>query len=177
MTVIVRLRVCEIHAGLRQVSSASVGFARSFAMAVTIAALCTTAIGVEILPAVRTAPSHTDARAERLAAFFAAYNCPPPHYVEDYLRAADRYGLDYRLLPAISVRETTCGSTEVNNNRWGYHPGRQSFPSVRTGIEFLARQLALNPPYAGKALKDKLWTYNPKPAYPDEVQRIMRRIE
>jgi len=146
----------------------------------TILAFWTTTIGVETLKIVsaanRTSP-FPDIRAERLSGFFKAYHCPTPHYVQDYLQAADRYGLDYRLLPAISVRETTCGLAEANNNRWGYHPGRQSFPSVRAGIEFLARQLAMKPPYRGKSLDKKLWTYNPRPTYPEEVRRIMRQIE
>ncbi len=118
-----------------------------------------------------------DPRVVRLSAFFQAYNCPEPHHINAYLRAADAYGLDYRLLPAISLRETTCGVTEKNNNRWGYHPGRQSFPSVEAGINFLARHLAEEPPYAGKTLRQKLFTYNPLPAYPGEIQRLMRQIE
>jgi hypothetical protein len=118
-----------------------------------------------------------DPRADRLNAFFRAYNCPKPHHVQDYIRAADIYGLDYRLLPAISVRETTCGLAERDNNRWGYHPGRRTFPSIGEGINFLARQLAEHPPYAGKSLRQKLFTYNPRPSYPAEVERLMRQIE
>jgi hypothetical protein len=119
----------------------------------------------------------TDPRAGRLAAFFEAYHCPKPHYVQDYLRAADTYGLDYRLLPAISVRETTCGQAETRNNRWGYHPGRQRFDSIAEGIDFVARQLSENRPYAGKTLREKLFVYNPRRAYPTEVEKIMRQIE
>lgn len=122
-------------------------------------------------------PSKPDPRANRLTAFFDSYHCPKPHYVRDYLRAADAYGLDYRLLPAISVRETTCGVAEWENNRWGYHPGRQRFHSIEEGIDFLARQLAENPPYAGKSLHQKLFVYNPRLAYPAEVEKIMRQIE
>jgi hypothetical protein len=148
--------------------------------ATTILVLWGTRFGVEIpQPGSATGwpqPS-SDPRTQRLAAFFKAYNCPQPNYAEEYLRAADRYGLDYRLLPAISIRETTCGMWEENNNRWGYHPGRQRFPSVKAGIDFVARTLASNPPYAGKTLSDKLFTYNPRPAYRDEVWRIMREIE
>jgi hypothetical protein len=66
---------------------------------------------------------------------------------------------------------------EKNNNRWGYHPGRQTFRSIDAGIDFLARQLAENPPYVGKSLNEKLFTYNPRPAYPAEVERMMRQIE
>ena len=116
-------------------------------------------------------------RFARLERFFGRYNCPLPQHVTDYLSAADRYGLDYRLLPALSIRETHCGLEETGNNRWGYHPGRQTFPSIEAGIDYVARQLAENPAYKGKTLPDKLFTYNPRAAYPGEVRRIMRQIE
>ena len=83
----------------------------------------------------------------------------------------------HRLLPAVSIRETLCGVADMQNNLWGYHPGRQTFPSVSVGIDYVARQLAQNPFYKGKPLQEKLFTYNPRPAYPDEIRRIMRQIE
>ena len=118
-----------------------------------------------------------DFRIARLEAFFQNYNCPKPRYVSAYLRAADQYGLDYRLLPAVSLRETGCGAAERNNNRWGYHPGRQAFNSVQEGIEFMARTLTEGLYYRGKPLHQKLLTYNPRPAYPGEVKRIMQEID
>jgi len=119
-----------------------------------------------------------DPRAARLEAFFRYYHCPQPFHVLEYLRATDDYGLDYRLLPAISIRETQCGVEGQDlNNHWGYHPGRQTFPSIAAGIDYVARQLAENPLYRDKSLYDKLFTYNPLPRYPDEVRRIMRQIE
>lgn len=152
-------------------------------LAIATAAIVTAAVPVGTREAVvairRPQPpvSRADQRVERLRAFFQAYRCQEPHHVQEYLRAADVYGLDYRLLPAISIRETTCGWTEQDNNWWGYHPGRQIFPSVEAGIDFVARRLAKEPPYAGKSLREKLYTYNPRPAYPVEVERIMRQIE
>jgi hypothetical protein len=118
-----------------------------------------------------------DQRATNLEHFFKLYHCPTPYHTFEYLRAADGYALDYRLLPAVSIRETLCGVTERENNRWGYHPGRQSFPSIEAGIDFVAWQLANNPLYKGKTLHDKLFTYNPRPKYPLEVQKIMQQIE
>jgi hypothetical protein len=118
-----------------------------------------------------------DPRIVRLGKLFRTYNCPEPHHISEYLSAADGYGLDYRLLPAVSIRETLCGISEKQNNRWGYHPGRQTFPSIEVGIDFVARQLAENPLYKGKTLQEKLFTYNPLPAYPGEVERIMRRAD
>lgn len=151
------------------------------AAALALSATTTADIPATAIAIARTRPqvqaSQPDPRFARLAAIFHAYNCPPPHYIENYIHVADAYRLDYRLLPAISIRETTCGVTEKQNNRWGYHPGRQTFSSVEAGIEYVARQLAANPPYRGKTLNDKLFTYNPRPAYPGEVQQIMRQIE
>jgi hypothetical protein len=119
-----------------------------------------------------------DPRIARLEKFFEIYHCPTPRYTSQYLRAADRYGLDYRLLPAVSIRETSCGKTaNQRNNLWGYHPGRQEFPTIEAGLEVLARRLAEDSLYKGKALPDKLFTYNPVPAYVDEVTWIMRQIE
>ena len=45
-----------------------------------------------------------DTRVEKLVAFFRAYRCPQPFHVQEYLRAADANAIDYRLLPAVSVR-------------------------------------------------------------------------
>lgn len=134
-------------------------------------------------PAVRQRPVITvllkqDPRAARLEKFFKYYHCATPYHAFEYLRAADGYGLDYRLLPAVSIRETLCGATSKQlNNPWGYHPGRQSFTSIAEGIEVIAKRLTQHPLYRGKTLQDKLFTYNPRAAYPKEVERIMRQIE
>jgi hypothetical protein len=122
--------------------------------------------------------NHPDPRVARLERFFKYYGCDAPFHTFDYLRAADAYGLDYRLLPAISIRETCCGKgAQQENNFWGFHPGHQSFPSVPEGIDFIAQRVTQHPAYKGKSLDGKLFTYNPLPAYPGEVKRIMRQIE
>jgi len=147
------------------------------------AGLVVSAIATADLPAARfiqmsSVPSRPDPRIARLENVFKLYHCPAPHQTSEYIRAADDYGLDYRLLPAVSIRETRCGAAErQEHNRWGYHPGRQSFSSVEVGIEVLAHRLSQNPLYRGKTLHDKLFTYNPRAAYPAEVARIMRQIE
>jgi hypothetical protein len=118
-----------------------------------------------------------DPRSVRLEAFFKAYDCPAPLHVNEYLRAADSHALDYRLLPAISLVESTCGAFERMNNRWGWDSTQSGFPSVQAGIEFIAAQLAENPSYKGKSVKEKLFTYNPYPQYVRQVQRLMREIQ
>jgi hypothetical protein len=151
-------------------------WARALGAAAVGLTLCATTTAD--VPAERMRPILSDPRIARLENFFKIYHCPTPHHTSEYLSAADDYGLDYRLLPAVSIRETQCGVAEKpQNNLWGYHPGRQSFPSVKVGLDFLAHRLTQNPLYKGKTLQGKLFTYNPRPAYPKEVERIMRQIE
>jgi hypothetical protein len=152
--------------------------ARSMAAASLGFALCAnTTADVPSVKPIPVAVSKPDPRAAMLERFFRVYGCPAPHHVAEYLRAADSYELDYRLLPAISIRETLCGVGAWQNNRWGYHPGQQSFPSVEVGIDFVAQVLAEGVHYKGKTLDQKLFTYNPKTKYPEEVKGIMRQIE
>jgi hypothetical protein len=118
-----------------------------------------------------------DSRPAKLEAFFKSYQCPRPYYIEDYLRAADTYGVDYRLLPALSVRESTCGQYDRRNNRWGWDSARTGFRSVPVGIEFVTGQLAQGDYYEGKSLEEKIYTYNPLPRYVAEVKHLMREID
>jgi len=122
--------------------------------------------------------SRIDPRAVRLSNFFKKYSCPTPNYVAEYLRIADQNELDYRLLPAISIRETQCGVHDKGNNWLGFHPDWSlTFPTPLAGIEFIGRRLAEHPFYKGKSLEKKLLTYNPYPKYPGEVLSIMQEIE
>jgi len=122
-------------------------------------------------------PESSDPRGARLEAFFKTYGCPAPLHVNDYLRAADSHALDYRILPAISLVESTCGAFEKMNNRWGWDSAQTGFPSVPAGIEFITEQLADGPPYKGKTVKEKLFTYNPYPQYVRQVEKLMQQIE
>jgi len=72
-----------------------------------------------------------DPRSVRLEAFFKAYDCPAPLHVAEYLRAADSHALDYRILPAISLVESTCGAFQRMNNRWGWDSAQSGKPAVR----------------------------------------------
>jgi len=118
-----------------------------------------------------------DPRSVKLEAFFKTYDCPTPLHVQAYLQAADDHDVDYRLLPAISLVESTCGTFERKNNRWGWASVQSGFASVPAGIDYITEQLAQNPRYKGKTVKQKLYTYNPYPEYVHQVERLMRQIE
>ena len=117
-----------------------------------------------------------DERRLKLQSFFESYRCPAPLHVEDYLREADKNAIDYRLLPAISVRESTCGRHARLNNHWGWDSARSGFSSVKAGIRYLAQTLSLGPRYKDKPVNAKLKTYNPNLQYVAEVMRLMGEI-
>ena len=118
-----------------------------------------------------------DIRVAKLESFFRMHACPAPYHIADYLRAADLNGIDYRLLPAVSVRESTCGRYARMNNRWGWDSARTGFESVARGIHFIAHELAFGRAYRGKTLDQKLYAYNPKANYVHEIKRLMNEID
>jgi len=124
-------------------------------------------------PTVRRAP---DPRLQRLQEFFAQRDCPLRDSAADFLVAADRNDLDWRLLPSISIIESSGGKDYRNNNVFGWDSCRESFSSVREGIHFVADQLANSRMYKNKNLDGKLSTYNPRPDYPERVKAVMHSL-
>jgi len=117
-----------------------------------------------------------DPRLARLQQFFATRDCPLQEAAADFLAAADRYALDWRLLPSISFIESSGGKDYRNNNVFGWDSPLQSFSSVREGIHYVAAQLARSERYKNKSLDGKLRTYNPTPGYPGKVKAVMRTL-
>jgi hypothetical protein len=117
-----------------------------------------------------------DERLLRLNKFFADGNCPLRNASADFLEAADRYDLDWRLLPSISVVESGGGKVFRNNNVLGWDSCNRRFKSVRAGIHVVASRLASSALYRDKNLDGVLATYNPDPEYVARVKSVMRKI-
>lgn len=117
-----------------------------------------------------------DARLVRLQQFFEARDCPLREVAADFLSAADRYALDWRLLPSISMVESSGGKDYRNNNVFGWDSPLQSFASVREGIHYVAAQLARSDRYKNKSIDGKLRTYNPNPEYSGKVKAVMQAL-
>ena len=117
-----------------------------------------------------------DPRLRRLQEFFGKRDCPLREAAEDFLIAADRNDLDWRLLPSISIIESSGGKDYRNNNVFGWDSCRESFASVREGIHFVAGRLANSKLYKDKNLDNKLSTYNPLPDYPRLVKAVMHAL-
>jgi len=118
-------------------------------------------------------------KAKALLDFFRRFKCPQPYYIDDYVHAADQNNLDYRILAAISVQESSCGRyyPEGSNNLYGWDSGRERFASVPAAIDYISEQLAGGRYYAGKSLVDKLHAYNPNPEYAPKIIGLMESIK
>lgn len=93
-----------------------------------------------------------DARVEIVRAFLERYKSPltpHEHYATELVRAADRYGLDYRLLPAIMMQESNLCKTSdpklKNCLGFGIHArGALGFDTYEAGFDRAARELKEN---------------------------------
>ncbi len=120
--------------------------------------------------------STPDPRTIRLERFFAHLHCPITNLAEDFVRAADRNHLDWRLLPSISVVESGGGKAYRNNNIFGWNNGIQPFPTLRAGLDTVASNLGRSPLYRNRDLVGKLRLYNPDADYVGKVVQVMYRI-
>ena len=130
-------------------------------------------------PATTTAsqvPRSSDPRTTRLARFFSGLHCPVLSLAEDFVNAADDNHLDWRLLPSISIIESSGGKAYRNNNIFGWDQGLQVFPSIRVGLNLVAFKLGNSPLYRNRDIRGKLHLYNPDETYAPKVINVMNRI-
>ena len=110
----------------------------------------------ETLASTNVVLSVHEARVDVLREFFLRYKTPLLVYAQDIVDAADRYGLDYRLLPAIAMQESS-GAKKViqdSHNPFGfgiYGSKVIRFDSWEEGIEIVGQ--ALKEEYADEGLK------------------------
>lgn len=89
---------------------------------------------------------HSDARAKIIENFFKGYNAPLASLGEVFVKVADKYNIDYRLLPSIAMQESNGGKRVItdSNNPFGYGIyGKQvkRFNSFEEAIERVGRGL------------------------------------
>ena len=129
-------------------------------------------------PAVAIQPAITpvDPRVAILQTFLSKYNCVDEPLAAYYIQDADENSIDWRLLPAISFKESTCGKHYINNNLWGWESGAYHFASLSAGIDYISGELDMGPWYYGKTTLQKLQAYNGHPGYAESVLNIMQSI-
>lgn len=125
---------------------------------------------------VQTAPAPKDPRIIRLHQFFSRLHCPVRDLSEDFVHAADDNDLDWRLLPSISIIESSGGKAYRNNNIFGWANGDWPFPTIRAGLHQVAFRLGKSLIYRNRSTEEKLKLYNPDETYPGRVQEVMQMI-
>lgn len=129
-------------------------------------------------------------QAKAIDDFLEKRNSPLAGYGPKFVEEAYKNGIDYRLLVAISGRETTfglnmCKSKDAPNNAWGWHSCKSGFKSIDEGIEVISRKLGGNDEkikhYKPDMTSDQiLKKYNPDsivPGYSKQVVRLMKVID
>jgi hypothetical protein len=117
-----------------------------------------------------------DPRLESLKKFFTRGGCPVRQLAAEFLKVADQHNLDWRLLPSISIVESSGGRAGRNNNIFGWGNGKTMFRSIRAGIHEMARNLAESKLYRNEDVDGILRKYNPDASYSSVVKSVMRRI-
>lgn len=124
-----------------------------------------------------------DERALRLDNYFEKYNMPLRGYGEKFIQVADECKMDWRLLPAISVQESTGGKYMRLNNPFGWGSAKIGFKDFEEAIEIVGKNLCgLNEKtahyYRNKNTYQKLWSYNGSVnhSYPSRVMAIMEKF-
>lgn len=127
-------------------------------------------------------------KAAKIDAYFTKYNMPLAGTGMKMVTEAEKHGIDWNLIPALAVRESTGGKhacKSVTYSPFGFGSCKINFKSWDHAIEIVATNLGGNNPrtakaYSGKTLRGKLQAYNPPsvvPTYADEVIAIMNKIE
>jgi len=81
-------------------------------------------------------------KAQKIEIFFRVNrnNAPLANYADKFVEVANKYELDYRLLPAIATVESGGGKNNFRSyNAWGW--GNKSFSSFEEGIEIVGKGL------------------------------------
>jgi len=125
-------------------------------------------------------------KAELVDNFFASYDAPLEGHGMKFVVEAEKNDIDWRLLPAIAMRESTGGKhacKKASNSVFGYGSCKMSFDSIDDSIEVVAKSLGGNNPNTARHYDDKttiqiLKKYNSViPNYAREVVKIMKMIK
>ena len=130
-----------------------------------------------------------EANATAINAYFSKNNMPLAGYGMKMVLEAEKNDLDWRLIPAIAIRESTggvfaCKSKKAPFNPFGWNSCKSGFKSYDNAIESVAEHLGGNNArtaryYDNKTVKAILQTYNPPsviPNYAGEVIALMNKI-
>ena len=126
-------------------------------------------------------------KAEAIDAYFRGHDVPLEGTGMKMVLEAEKNNIDWRLLPAIAMRESTGGKFACKNashNFFGWGSCKINFNSDEEAIEVVAKNLGGNNPNTARHYSDKttvqiLRAYNPPSIvlrYAEQVMKIMDSI-
>jgi hypothetical protein len=126
-----------------------------------------------------------EAKAAKIDAYFAQYDLPLAGHGMQMVLSAEKNSLDWRLLPALAMRESTGGKfiCKDSNNPYGWGSCKIHFDSFEEATDTVAAHLGGNMErtaryYANKTIEQKLKAYNSViPSYTADIFSIMNKIE
>lgn len=124
-------------------------------------------------------------KADAIDAYFSERSMPLEGTGMIMVLEAERNDIDWRLLPAIAVRESTGGKhacIKADYNSFGWGSCKISFDSNKEAIQTVAHNLGGNNPntdhhYAGKTTKQILQKYNPPSVVPRYAMQVMKIMD
>ncbi len=129
-------------------------------------------------------------KADAIDSYFKEHDAPLAGYGMKFVTEAEKNGIDWRLLPAIAMRETTGGKFACKNpkapyNSFGWGSCKYGFSSINDSIEKISRALGGNSEnvkhYKPEMTSEQiLKKYNPDsivPGYSKQVIKIMKEME
>lgn len=124
-------------------------------------------------------PNLLDVRVKALKNVFARHNSPLTSEATDYVKYADMYGVDWKLLPAISGLESSFGIYLMpgSYNAYGWGGGHIYFESWEDGIKTINK--ALKERYGAGINADPYAigpTYAESPTWAIRVNKFMNEI-
>ena len=129
----------------------------------------------------KTEPIQLDNRVEKLTLFLEKYDSPLVPYAETFIFMADKYQIDWKLLPAITGVESTFGKQIPFNsyNAYGWNNGNYRFQSWEDSIEIVSK--ALKEKYYNRGLDNPYKIGRvyapPSPFWGNRVNNFMKMIE
>jgi hypothetical protein len=126
-----------------------------------------------------------DGRKEKVRQFLAKYKSPMEPHAGDIVDAADMYGLDHRLIPAIAMQESNlCKKIpHGSHNCWGYgiYGGKVTkFSDYKEGIYTVTKGLATRYKPKGLVTPEQIMTmYTPSSngSWAFSVRHFMEELE
>ena len=122
-----------------------------------------------------------DNRPQILKEYLGNFNSPLVDYADEFIKAADAYNLDWRLLPAITGVESTYGKfiPRGSYNAYGWNNGAFYFQSWEDSIWIVNKALKEKYVNRGANTVDKIGRIYapPSPFWAGKVKRIMAKID